>query len=112
VGGVGRDADEGTQEMSARIPDARVSVKTFNAMMSAYGNGGQWAKAEPLLARMRAAGVKPDAFTYNALIAALGAGGQWKRAVRQEGAARRSAVTKGQRERSSRSGPCRRARVR
>lgn len=103
-GGVGRD-DEYTQAMSAAgILDAHVSPAAFNAMLSAYGNGGQWAKAEPLLERMKAAGVKPTAVTYNTLIAAYGAGGQWKRAVRGEEESghtgRERGAEKGQRARS------------
>jgi pentatricopeptide repeat protein len=67
---------------AAGVRDSSIRLPAFNAMASAYGASGQWAKAEATVATMRAAGVKPTSHTYNALIISYGAGGQWRRAVR------------------------------
>ena len=46
------------------VPNAR----TFNLLMQGRSRYGDVPKAEQLLERMTAAGVKPDMWTYNALI--------------------------------------------
>jgi len=54
---------------------------TYNAAISACGQGGQWERALPLLEGMKERGLEPDIITYSAAISACGKDGQWERAL-------------------------------
>ena len=49
---------------------------TYNSLISAYGNGEQYERAEAAFDEMKAAGVKPDAASFSALIGAYEKAGQ------------------------------------
>ena len=51
-------------------------------MISAFGNGEQWERAERAFMEMREAGLQPDTVTYSALISAFSNGEQWEKAER------------------------------
>ena len=53
-------------------------VRTFTALIAAYGNGGQWEWAEAAFDVMQKAEVQPNANTFTALVTAYGKGGQWE----------------------------------
>jgi pentatricopeptide repeat protein len=55
-------------------------VITFNVLISAMGNAGEWERAEEIFHGMGACGIKPEVFTFTLLLKAMGKGGQWKRA--------------------------------
>lgn len=52
------------------------NVRTFTALMTAFGTAREWERALSLLRSMRtqagAGGVEPNAYTYSALIKAMG----------------------------------------
>lgn len=52
------------------------NVRTYTALMTAFGNAREWERALALLRLMRAqagaGGVEPNAYTYSALIKAMG----------------------------------------
>jgi pentatricopeptide repeat protein len=54
------------------------SVRAYTALITAYGNAGQWEWAQAVMDVMSTAKVAPTAQTYNALIAAYGKGLQWE----------------------------------
>lgn len=68
---------EAEAERSADAPQP--DVVTYSSCMAACRSGGEWEAALRLLARMRAAGVRPNEFSYSAAIAACETGGQWVR---------------------------------
>eukprot|EP00953_Heterococcus_sp_UTEX-ZZ885_P035963 18546-Heterococcus_DN1.PRE.1 len=49
-------------------------------MITAFGNGEQWQKAEQMYSNLQINGLKPNLFTYNAMITAYGDGEQWQKA--------------------------------
>ncbi len=51
---------------------------TFNSLITAVAQGGQWEKAAEVFEQMQAHGCTPDVVTYTALIAAFDKGGQWR----------------------------------
>jgi len=58
----------------------RPNVRTYTALVTALGNGGQWARALDTLGAMRREGpgghVEPNAYTYSALLKAMGEQGE------------------------------------
>lgn len=52
----------------------RPNVRTYTALVTALGNGGQWQRALDMLAAMRREGpgghVEPNAYTFSALLKA------------------------------------------
>ena len=50
----------------------RPNVRTYTALVTALGNGGQWQRALDMLAAMRREGpgghVEPNAYTFSALL--------------------------------------------
>ena len=53
----------------------QLTVITYNTLISALGNGGQWEEALSTFAELKTAGLQPTVITYNALIRALSTGG-------------------------------------
>lgn len=51
---------------------------TFNSLITAVAQGGQWQKAAEVFEQMQAHGCTPDVVTYTALISAFDKGGQWR----------------------------------
>jgi pentatricopeptide repeat domain-containing protein 1 len=49
-------------------------------MISAYGSGKQWQKAEQMFEEMQRIGVEPSVVVYSAMITAYGKGDQWQKA--------------------------------
>jgi pentatricopeptide repeat protein len=49
-------------------------------MITAYGDGGQWQRAERLFSDMQSNGLQPNDITYNAMITAYGSSGEWQKA--------------------------------
>eukprot|EP00752_Nemacystus_decipiens_P009836 g8774.t2 len=57
---------------------------TYVAAIRAYGDKGDWKKAEEMLVEMKDVhGLDPNRFCYSAVIKALAKGGQWKRALQK-----------------------------
>ncbi|CAK0901118.1 unnamed protein product [Prorocentrum cordatum] len=56
-------------------------VFSYNAGISACGNGEQWQRALALLREIEEAKLEHDAISYGAGISACGTGGQWQRAL-------------------------------
>jgi pentatricopeptide repeat protein len=48
-----------------------LSVIMCNAMITAYGNGEQWQKAEQMFAELQNKGLKADLITYSAMITSV-----------------------------------------
>lgn len=59
------------------VPD----TYTYAAMISAYKDCGQWARALEVVQEMKTAGAKLDAATYSALISTCERSNQWERAM-------------------------------
>ena len=55
---------------------------TFNSLITALGQGGQWEKAQKIFDQMGSRNCKPDVVTYTALISAMEKGGQWRLALK------------------------------
>jgi pentatricopeptide repeat domain-containing protein 1 len=51
-----------------RAADVQPDTVTYNTLLTACANGGQWQEAVRVFEDMRVAGVLPDTITYNTLI--------------------------------------------
>ncbi|CAJ1424177.1 unnamed protein product [Effrenium voratum] len=67
------------------------NVVAFNALISAYDQGGQWQKAIQALCLMQ----EPDIVSYNAVISACEKGAEWRQALAALGAAARRRLAPG-----------------
>jgi pentatricopeptide repeat protein len=77
-----RDAEEAF-DGCRRLGDARrrhVQVVRCKSLISAYGEGRPWQKAEEAHEQMQETGLTPNDRTYSSLISAYDKGGQWQKA--------------------------------